>query len=184
MVKRIADLLEEHGALEFGDFVLASGARSSYYLDIKRVVTQPGALREIAETITRGYTFDMVAGVAVGGVPLAVAVSLASGKPFAIIRSQEKGHGKSGRIIGDVRGKNVILVEDVTTSGGSALFGIRVLRDEGATVDTVVTVVDRESGAASLLLENGVALDALVRASDIVGGKGRTATVKSTGSDT
>lgn len=184
MVKRIADLLEEHGALEYGDFILASGQRSTYYLDIKKVVTQPAALLEIARAISRGYAFDVVAGVAVGGVPLAVAVSLESMKPFAIIRNQEKGHGKGGRIIGEVKGKKVILVEDVTTSGGSALLGIRALRDAGATVDCVVTVVDRESGAASLLLENGVVLDALVRASDIVGGKGRTATVKSTGSDT
>lgn len=169
MVNRIAHLMEEYGALELGDFVLASGARSSYYLDIKKVVTQPAALKEIAGAIARDYAFEVVAGVAVGGVPLAVAVSLESMKPFAIVRSQEKHHGKAGRIIGDVRGKHVLLVEDVTTSGGSALFGICALRDAGATVNRVVTVVDRESGATALLHENGVALDALVRASDVIG---------------
>jgi len=97
--------------------------KSSYYLDIKKVVTRPEALQGIAAVISRMYDFEVVAGVAVGGVPLAVAVSLTSGKPFAIVRSQEKGHGKPGMVIGDVRGRRVLLVEDVTTSGGSAASG-------------------------------------------------------------
>lgn len=168
MVTRIAQLLVEHGAVEYGDFLLASGTRSTYYLDIKKVMTRPEALREIGAHIASRYAFDVVAGVAVGGVPLAVAVSLESGKPFAIIRSQEKGHGRSGRIIGDVRGKRVLLVEDVTTSGGSALSGINALREEGAMVDTVVTVVDREAGAHDLLGKSSVVLDALVTAADLV----------------
>lgn len=172
MVTKIAKLLDTYGAVEYGDFLLASGARSTYYLDIKKVVTQPDALREIGKAIATAYTFDMVAGVAVGGVPLAVAVSLASGKPYAIIRSQDKDHGKSGRIIGDVRARQVLLVEDVTTSGGSALFGVKALRDAGASVDRVVTVVDREAGADALLKESGVVLDALVKASDLIRGSG------------
>ncbi|MCU0631553.1 MAG: orotate phosphoribosyltransferase [Methanolinea sp.] len=184
MVTRIAQLLDEYGAVEYGDFLLASGARSAYYLDIKKVLTRPGALREIGAAIACRYTFEVVAGVAVGGVPLAVAVSLASERPFAIIRSQEKGHGKSGRIVGDVQGKRVLLVEDVTTSGGSALFGVQALREAGATIDCVVTVVDREAGASALLLKEGVVLDALVKAADLIGDKERTAMVKSNGSDT
>lgn len=170
MVTKIAKFLDKYGAVEYGDFLLASGARSTYYLDIKKVVTQPDALREIGKAIATAYSFDMVAGVAVGGVPLAVAVSLASGKPYAIIRSQEKDHGKSGRIIGDVAGRNILLVEDVTTSGGSALFGVKALRDAGACIDTVVTVVDREAGAEMLLNQSGIALKALVKASDLVKG--------------
>lgn len=168
MVTRIVRLLDEHGAVEYGDFLLASGARSTYYLDIKKVMTQPDALREIGAAIAARYAFEVVAGVAVGGVPLAVSVSLASGKPFAIVRSQEKGHGKSGRIIGHVQGRRVLLVEDVTTSGGSALSGVQALRDAGAYIDTVVTVVDREAGAASLLEKSGVTFDALVKASELV----------------
>jgi len=182
MVTRIAQLLDEHGAVEYGDFLLASGARSTYYLDIKKVVTQPEALREIGATITSKYTFDVVAGVAVGGVPLAVAVSLASGRPFAIIRSQEKGHGKSGRIIGKVQGMRVLLVEDVTTSGGSALFGVQALRDAGASIDTVVTVVDREAGAYELLKKNSVVLDALVKATDLIRAPGHVGKAKRVGS--
>jgi orotate phosphoribosyltransferase len=169
MVNEIVQLLNRYGALEFGDFVLASGEKSTYYLDIKKVVTRPEALERIAALISRTHDFEVVAGVAVGGVPLAVAVSLASGKPFAIVRNQEKGHGKHGMIIGDVERKRVLLVEDVTTSGSSALMGIRALREAGGIVDCVVTVVDREAGAERNLEREGVRLEALAKASEILG---------------
>lgn len=170
MVNRIARLLLESGAIESGDFLLASGARSSYYIDIKTATTNPAILAEIGKAIADGWEFEVVAGVAVGGVPIAVAVSLSGGRPYAIIRKEAKDHGKSGRIIGDVNGKDVLLVEDVTTSGGSAIYGIEALRAAGAHVDRVVTVVDREAGAREALAEMGVSLQALVRVSDLLDG--------------
>lgn len=170
MVNRIARLLLESGAIEYGDFLLASGARSSYYIDIKAATTNPAILAEIGKAIAEGREFDVVAGVAVGGVPIAVAVSLASGRPYAIVRKEAKDHGKSGSIIGEVNGKDVLLVEDVTTSGGSAIYGIEALRAAGAHVDRVVTVVDREAGAREALAEKGVSLQALVRVSDLLDG--------------
>ncbi|KDE56158.1 orotate phosphoribosyltransferase [Methanoculleus sp. MH98A] len=170
MVNPIATLLLECGAIEFGEFVLASGAQSSYYIDIKAATTNPAILREIGKAIAEREDFEMVAGVAVGAVPIAVAVSLASGRPYAIIRKEEKGHGKSGTIIGDVTGKNVLLVEDVTTSGGSALYGLEALRAAGAHVDRVMTVVDREAGAREALAEKGASLLALVRVSELLDG--------------
>jgi orotate phosphoribosyltransferase len=170
MVNRIARLLLESGAIEYGDFLLASGARSSYYIDIKAATTNPVILAEIGKAIAEGREFEVVAGVAVGGVPIAVAVSLASGRPYAIVRKEAKDHGKSGSIIGEVNGKDVLLVEDVTTSGGSAIYGIEALRAAGAHVDRVVTVVDREAGAREALAEKGVSLQALVRVSDLLDG--------------
>ncbi|QSZ68312.1 orotate phosphoribosyltransferase [Methanofollis aquaemaris] len=168
MVKEVAALLKAHGAVQFGNFVLASGAKSSYYLDIKSAITDPILLREIGEAFAGRFSFDVVAGVAVGAVPLAVATSLASDKPYAIIRKEEKSHGKSGLIIGDVEGKTVLLVEDVTTSGGSALFGVRALREVGAEVVAVAVVVDRESGAAATFAGEGVALVPLTTVSEIM----------------
>lgn len=169
MVNLIARLLKENGAVEYGDFTLASGAKSTYYLDVKSALANPLVLKAVGEEIAGKTSFDVVAGVAVGGVPLAVATSLASGKPYAIIRTGEKTHGKSGRIIGKVAGTRVLLVEDVTTSGGSVLRGIEALRAAGAIVNTVVTVVDREAGADDALAKEGVHLLALSRASEIVG---------------
>jgi len=168
MVNRIADLLREYGAVEYGDFTLSSGAKSSYYLDVKTAITHPAVLLAIGEEMARRAPFDVVAGVAVGGVPIAVATSITSGKPYAIIRNTEKAHGKGGRIIGSVSGKRVLLVEDVTTSGGSVIGGIEALRAQGAVVETVVTVVDREAGAAAALGRCGVRLIALSTARDVV----------------
>jgi orotate phosphoribosyltransferase len=168
MVNTIADLLIRHKAIEFGEFTLASGKKSPYYIDVKSAVTNPELLFAIASAIEQTQTFDVVAGVAVGGVPLAVATAMVSKKPYAIIRASEKSHGKKDVIIGNVRDVNVLLVEDVTTSGGSAIYGINVLRDAGARADRVVTVVDREQGAEELLKKQGVSLFALVKVSEIL----------------
>ena len=168
MVKEIAEVLIASGAVEFGKFTLASGRESSYYIDIKTAATKPTLLGKIADEVARNHNFDIIAGVAVGGVPLAVAVSLASGKPYAIIRSSEKDHGKKGKIIGNVSGKNVLLIEDVTTSGGSAQYGITELRNAGAHISSVITVVDREEGAADLLAKDNVTLIPLARVSEIL----------------
>ncbi|HJK07315.1 MAG TPA: orotate phosphoribosyltransferase [Methanocorpusculum sp.] len=168
MENPVLDLLIQYKAVEFGDFTLASGVKSKYYIDVKTAIMQPALLGEIAKEVAVRYTFDAVAGVAVGGVPLAVAVSLASGKPCAVIRAAAKDHGKSQMVIGDVAGKHVLLIEDVTTSGGSSKYGIDELRKAGAIVDSVVVVVDRDSGAEALLAAEGVTLHPLVRASELL----------------
>jgi orotate phosphoribosyltransferase len=168
MVSTIADLLIRYKAIEFGEFTLASGKKSSYYIDVKSAVTNPDLLSAIASAIGRFHTFDVVAGVAVGGVPLAVATAIVTGKPYAIIRAAEKSHGKKEIIIGTVKNASVLLVEDVTTSGGSALYGINALRMAGAQADRVVTVVDREQGAEEMLRQQGIHLLPLVKVSEIL----------------
>jgi len=169
MVKNtLAEMLIRYGAIEFGDFTLASGAKSPYYIDVKTAVTRPALLSAVADAIASSHAFDVVAGIAVGGVPLCVATSLAKKKPYAIIRASEKGHGKKDVIIGDVKGREVLLVEDVTTSGGSALYGINALRAAGARVDRIVTVVDREQGAEAMLATHGVRLIPLVRLHELL----------------
>jgi orotate phosphoribosyltransferase len=165
---RLADMLVSYKAIEFGEFTLASGVKSPYYIDVKTAVTHPDLLSAIARTVSDSHKFDVVAGVAVGGVALAVATALAAGKPYAIIRSAEKDHGKKEMIIGSVRDKNVLLIEDVTTSGGSALYGINTLRAAGASAGQVVTVVDREQGAEPMLKKYDVQLIPLVRVSELL----------------
>lgn len=168
MVNRLAEELIAHHAIEFGSFTLASGLKSDYYIDIKTAVTRPGLLVSIAKTVTEAYEFDVIAGVAVGGIPLAVAVAIDSGRPYAIIRAAAKDHGKKNLVIGDVTGKSVLLIEDVTTSGRSSLYGVEMLRAAGAVIDRVVTVVDREQGAAAMLRGHGIRLIPLVRVSDLL----------------
>jgi orotate phosphoribosyltransferase len=154
MVNAIAELLIQYKAIETGDFTLASGAKSTYYIDVKTAVTHPDLLNAIATLVAESHEFDVVA--------------LAAKKPYAIIRAAEKSHGKKEMIIGHVRNKRVLLVEDVTTSGGSALYGIETLRTAGAQADRVVTVVDREQGAEALLSRQGIEFLPLVRVSELL----------------
>ena len=164
--------LKNCGAVKFGDFTLSSGKKSKYYIDIKKASTDPATLRIIAEQATekiRDLDLDIVGGVALGGVPIATAVSLETGLPLLLVRKDVKDYGTGGRFVGDLTdGARVVLMEDVTTSGGSVLDGISALRDAGGVVDTVITVVDREENAMGKLDSVGVNLIPLVRASDLV----------------
>ena len=164
--------LKKCGAVKFGDFTLASGKKSKYYVDIKKASTDPATLAVIAEQaafLISNEDVDMVGGVALGGVPLATAVSLSSDLPLLIVRKEEKGYGTGGRFIGDLRkGSHVILIEDVTTSGGSVKDAIAAIRGAGGYVDVVITVVDREEGAQQGLATLGVKLVPLVGVSDLI----------------
>ncbi|WP_340820577.1 orotate phosphoribosyltransferase [Methanolobus sp. WCC4] len=168
----LIDALKACGAVKFGDFTLASGKKSTYYIDIKKASTDPATLRVIArETgkVVSGLELDAVGGVALGGVPLATALSLETDLPLILIRKSEKDYGTGGRFVGDFReGSRIVLIEDVTTSGGSVMDAIKAIREAGAVVDRVITVVDRESGAEKGLADMGVKLVPLVRASDLI----------------
>ncbi|MDW7776372.1 MAG: orotate phosphoribosyltransferase [Methanosarcinales archaeon] len=174
MDNELIQALKDCGAVKFGDFTLASGRKSKYYIDIKKATSDPGTLTLIAGRIMaiikeQNICVEAIGGVAVGGIPLATAVSLASGLPLVIIRKSLKDYGTGGRFIGDIEGRSLLMVEDVTTTGGSVIEAIRSLRDEGAVVDTVITVVDRDEGAQSGLNALDVKLVPLVSASDLLG---------------
>ena len=166
----LVEKLERCGAIQFGRFVLTSGAVSDYYIDIKRASTDPETLKLIAEyMIPFAEGYDLLAGMELGAVPLVVALSLQTSIPYVIIRKEKKQHGTAREIEGeDVNGKKILVIEDVTTSGGSVLKAIRILRENGGFVDKVVVVVDRESGASQKLKEIGVTLTPLLTVNDIL----------------
>ena len=169
----IADLLLACGAVRFGDFTLTSGAKSRYYVDVKAASTDPSTLKEIAHKMSqlaaRNGPFHAVAGMELGAVPLATAVSLEANLPLLIIRKGERKHGTGKRIEGrDPKGLRVFVVEDVTTSGKSTLEAVEVLRAAGATVAYACVVVDRESGAIKALADAKVHLDALANVSTLL----------------
>jgi orotate phosphoribosyltransferase len=173
MDKELIEALNDCGAVKFGDFTLASGKKSTYYIDIKKAISDPGTLELIAKKIMEIiYDLDICAeaigGVAVGGIPLATAVSLRSGLPLVIIRKSLKEYGTGGKFIGDILDRKLLMVEDVTTTGSSVINAIKDLREEGAVVDIVITVVDRDEGATSGLEAIGVKLVPLVKASDML----------------
>ncbi|MDK2825718.1 orotate phosphoribosyltransferase [Methanolobus vulcani] len=170
--RTLIDALKACGAVKFGDFTLASGKKSSYYIDIKKASTDPKTLKVIAKEagkVIKGLDIDSVGGVVLGGVPLATAVSMETDLPLILIRKSAKEYGTGGRFVGDFqKGSKVLLLEDVTTSGGSVMDAIVAIREAGAVVDRVITVVDRESGAEKSLSDIGVKLVPLVRASDLI----------------
>ena len=165
------EALKACGALQFGTFTLASGKTSAYYVDIKKAVTRPGLLRSIGEAMAPfAHEADRIAGVELGAVPIAASVSLASGKPYIMVRKAAKVHGTKKDYEGDLsRGDRVLFVEDVVTTGGTLRSAIERMRRAGAVVDTVVAVVDREEGGKLGLAEISVRLHALVSAKDLLG---------------
>lgn len=163
---------ELKGYIKKGDFMLSSGRKSSYYVDIKKAYTDPDILREIAlgmANLISDEKPDGIAGMAVGGIPIATALSLETGIPFLVVRKEVKGHGTYSRIEGEITpGSKVVVVEDVVTTGGSALSAVEVIRESNGICDTVLAVVDREEGATENLLKNGVELRPLVSAKELV----------------
>jgi orotate phosphoribosyltransferase len=163
-------LLEDCGAIKFGRFVLTSGAVSNYYIDIKKASTSPKILKKIANEMSK-YTegYDILAGMELGAVPLVVALSLETNIPYVIIRKEKKGHGTSKQIEGEeVKNKRVLIIEDVTTSGGSVIKSINAIRKNQGKVDEVLVIVDRESGAEKKLQNLDVNFIPLLSVSDIL----------------
>jgi len=155
----LCERIKELGLKE-GDFVLTSGKRSGYYLDIKKAYTRPGVLSEIAarmETLLEGE--ERIAGMELGAVPIAVALSLKSGLPFAIIRKEGRKHGTGDRVEGGIKqGERVLLVEDVATTGGSILSAVKAIEEAGGKCGRAIVVVDRLEGADETLSKKGIEL--------------------------
>ena len=168
--KELIRLLKECGAIQFGQFVLTSGVVSDYYIDIKKASTNPNILKKIAKSMaeyTEGY--DLLAGMELGAVPLVVALSLETNIPYVIIRKEKREHGTGKQIEGgDVKGKRVLVIEDVTTSGGSVIKTINIIREKQGIVDEVLVVVDRESGAEEKLQSLDTSFIPLLSISDIL----------------
>ena len=155
-------------ALKFGNFTLTSGKKSSYYVNMKLASTNPEILKlisvEFSKLIPSGT--DFIAGMELGAVPLAVALSLETGLPYTMIRKGERKHGTGSRLEGPSSGK-AILVDDVATTGGSNVESLDVLIDEGIEVSKVIVVVDREEGAAEKLEHYNVPFESLISASEL-----------------
>lgn len=151
------------GVIKFGEFTLKSGKKSPIYVDMRKVVSYP----EILESLTyvmwqkiQEKPFDLLCGVPYGAVPLATALSLYSHKPMIMLRKEVKDHGTKQPVEGSYqRGDQVLLVEDVTTTGGSILQSALVLESLGLRAQNVVVFLDRDQGASETLFAQGIVLD-------------------------
>ena len=162
----LIDLLKENEVFLEGDFTLSSGKKSNYYINMKKAITEPEILFTISSLITekiKDDEIDKVAGPALGAVPIATAVSLESKLPLLMIRKEKKGYGTSKLIEGELlEGDNVIVVEDVSTTGGSLLKAIKAIQENGGNVKRAFVVVDRQEGAIEAFEKEGITLEPLI----------------------
>jgi orotate phosphoribosyltransferase len=147
-----------------GEFVLRSGVTSTEYFDKYRFEANPALLRAIAEHLAPlvPSAIDALAGLEMGGIPIATMLSAVSGTPACFVRKAAKTYGTCQLAEGlDVAGLRLLVVEDVITSGGQVVISANDLRDRGAIVEQVVCVIDREAGGVEALKETGLELHAL-----------------------
>lgn len=154
----IAKALLDIGAVGFSPdapITFKSGIRSPVYVDNRALIYHPPAWHTIVEGFrslfdAAGLDFNIIAGVAVGGVPHSSALAYILHRPSVFVRKEDKAHGKGRRIEGgDVRHKRVLLVEDLITTGGSSLSAVDALRAAGARVTDVAAIISYGFSAAS-----------------------------------
>ncbi len=177
-LERLLNLLATRSARR-GSFTLASGRRSSLYIDARLTTMSPDGLATVgplglAALNEAGWTVDAIGGLTMGADPVSYAIAYASalaGQPLRAftVRKEAKAHGAGKLIEGPFRaGDRVVVVEDVITTGGSALRAVEALRAAGGTVIGVLAVVDREEGGRDAIGAAGLPVIALARASEIV----------------
>jgi orotate phosphoribosyltransferase len=164
----LKQMLKDMKVVQTGEFILASGKKSNYFVNIKRASTNPHVLREIGKAMAPYVGEAKIAGMALGAVPLAVAVALETNRPFVMVRKEPKDHGTKDLIEGEVLpGEKFVVVEDVATTGGSTMRVVSALREKGANVAKAVVVVDRLEGAREMLTEHGIELISLFTVKDL-----------------
>lgn len=177
-IDRLRELIRERSVLRNGPYLLASGGQSDTFFDMKQTLLHPEGLDLVGEIIVdkiRDTPVQAIGGLVIGACPIADAVALKAlqyGRTISAfyVRKDRKSTGTQSLIEGpEVRGAHVIVVDDVTTQGGSVLKAIKALRDEWeCKIDTVITIVDREVGARKNLKDEGIQLVALFKMSDFM----------------
>jgi orotate phosphoribosyltransferase len=148
-----------------GTFTLRSGQIANEYFDKYRFEAEPALLADLAEAMAPLIPdgTEVLAGLELGGIPIATALSLRTGIPAAFVRKQAKTYGTARLAEGaDIEGKRVLVVEDVITTGGQVLISTAELRALGAIVDTVLCAIDRSADQGAALAAEGLTMRALL----------------------
>jgi orotate phosphoribosyltransferase len=177
---RLAEIIRKR-SFGRGEITLASGRKSDFYFNLKPTMLDPeGAalLAELTYETLKDDRLDYIGGLEMGAVPLAGAIAQLSwlnGHPIAafFVRKKPKEHGARLAVEGlakgeDLQGKRIVIVEDVTTTGGSALKAAEAVKDAGGNVVLVLSMVDREEGATEAFAEAGLAFRALYKAAEFL----------------
>jgi len=177
---RLAEIIRKR-SFGRGEITLASGRKSDFYFNLKPTMLDPeGAalLAELTYEALKDDRLDYVGGLEMGAVPLAGAIAQLSwikGHPIAafFVRKKPKEHGARLAVEGlakgeSLQGKRIVIVEDVTTTGGSALKAVEAVRDAGGEIVLVFTMVDRDEGATEAFAEAGIPFRSLYKAGEFL----------------
>jgi orotate phosphoribosyltransferase len=170
---RLAELVRKL-AVVHGRVTLSSGAQADYYVDLRRVTLHHEAaplIGRLVRELTADWSYRAVGGLTLGADPVAAAILHAPGPPVDafIVRKESKQHGMQRRIEGpDVTGRHVLAVEDTSTTGGSVLTAVAALREAGADVVGVATVVDRDTGAREAIEAAGLPYRAVLSVGELL----------------
>ena len=174
-VKEFATFLYEKKIIRFGDFTLASGKNSPYYIDLRLIPSFPHSYRKmikglqniIAEDI--GFeNFHSLVSVPTGGLVVAASLATEIVKPLIYVRKQAKEHGTGKAVEGvTCQDMKLLMIEDVVTSGGSVINAIKSIKEEKMIVTDAYAIVDRMEGATQALQAEGVKLHSLLTINDI-----------------
>ncbi len=170
--KRLVGKLVAEGCFRVGSFTLKSGMTSPFYLDLRRLISDPDLLRLAAEAyidLLRPLSFKRVSAIPLASVPVVTAISLMFPCPMIYPRLPVKDHGSGSPIDGAYhQGETVVLIDDLITTGLSKVEALEVLRREGLIVEDLVVLVGRGKNAAADLASHGVKLHAALSIHDII----------------
>jgi len=158
-VKEFAIFLHQNDIIKFGDFTLASGKKSSYYIDLRLVASFPHIFRKMTKNLQKLVSektgldnFDSLVAVPTGGLVIGSALAIETVKPLIYVRDKPKDYGTTKSIEGKIfSGMKVILVDDVITTGNSVINAIKQLKDAGLSISDVYVIINRLEGANNTL---------------------------------
>ncbi len=174
LMKQVGILLIKNNAIKFGDYTLASGKKSPYYIDLRQTISSPITMDWIANAFTRIILneigrdrIDKILGVPTAGVPFATVVSQKLGLPLIYYRQARKEHGVRKKVEGILeRNDRVMVIEDLITTGESVIEAAEVVRDQGGVVNELVVLLDREQGGKERLRSSRIEPHFLFQISD------------------
>ncbi len=171
--EKLAEGLLRANCVRFGQFKLKSGLVSPIYLDLRQLVSHPDVLAEVAaayQPILRSLEYDRLAGLPYAALPIATAIALQMNQPMIYPRKEMKDYGTRAVIEGAfAAGEQVVVIDDLATTGGSKFEVIEKLQEAGLKVKDVVVLIDRQSGARETLAEAGYRLHAVLTLTDLLG---------------
>jgi len=174
LMKQVGILLIKNSAIKFGDYILASGKKSPYYIDLRLTISSPITMDWIGNALTRIVIneigkdkIDKILGVPTAGVPFATVVSQKLAIPLIYYRQARKEHGVRKKIEGILdRNDRVLIIDDLITTGESVIESAEVVREQGGVVNELVVLLDREQGGKERLRSSRIEPHVLFKISD------------------